>query len=92
MAKFEYIQLEVVESTHRDLSVILTERDGIDRFATSYANLVPFLNELGADGWEVVAMMATSSQAKGRVYGAYQGLEAETKVEGRVYLLKRQVA
>ena len=27
-------------------------------------------------------MMPTSSQAKGRVYGAYQGLEAETKWKG----------
>ncbi len=88
MAKFEYIQLEVVPGRGGDLSVLLTERDGIDRFATSFANLVPFLNELGSDGWEVVGMLPTSSKAKGRVY---QGVEAELEVEGRAYLLKREI-
>ncbi len=88
MAKFEYIQLEVVPGRGGDLSVLLTERDGIDRFATSFANLVPFLNELGSDGWEVVGMLPTSSKAKGRVY---QGVEAELELEGRAYLLKREI-
>lgn len=88
MAKFEYIQLEVVPGRGGDLSVLLTERDGIDRFATSFANLVPFLNELGSDGWEVVAALPTGGKAKGRVF---QGVEAEFEVEGRAYLLKREV-
>ncbi len=93
MATFEYIQVEVVRNTSGELSVIVTEKDGIDRFATSFANLVPFLNDLGKDGWEVVSMMPTSQSARGTVTKTplKTGLEAEVNVYERVYILKRTI-
>jgi hypothetical protein len=94
VARFEYIQVEVVEDTASDLSVILTEKDGIDRFATSFANLLPFLNELGQDGWEVVAVLPTSSRARALISKEARGsrVDAQTTTEGRIYLLKRTIS
>lgn len=93
MAKFEYIQLEVVRDTSNGLSVIMTDRKGTDRFATTLPNLIPFLNELGADGWEVVAAVPSGGRVRGKTAASklYGSLEAETLLEERVYLLKRLV-
>lgn len=93
MATFEYMQVEVVRNTHGELSVIATEKDGIDRFATSFANLVPFLNDLGQDGWEVVSVLPGSSTVRGTFSSTPRnvltGFEANSRLEERIYVLKR---
>ena len=71
----------------------MTNKDGIDRYATSFANLLPFLNELGQDGWEVVSVVTTSSRARAFISKETRGskVEAENVTEERIYFLKRVV-
>lgn len=91
--KFEYIQLEVVRDTSSSLSLIITGRKGEERFATHAVNLIPYLNDLGADGWEVIAVTPTASPLRGKAaFGKpYGDFEGEARFEERTYLLKRTV-
>lgn len=88
---FEYIQLEVVRDTSSSLSIILIGRKGEERFATHAGNLIPFLNDLGTDGWEVVAVTPSSGLVRGKAVFAkpYGDFDGEERFDERSYLLKR---
>lgn len=90
-ATFEYLQLEVVRDTSSSLSVLIIGRRGEERFATHAVNLLPFLNELGADGWEVVAVTPSSGLLRGKAAFAkpYGDFDGEERFDERSYLLKR---